>query len=198
MPWTWYHTYSHYPDTDPTNPCPVLIMPSAWPGSINFKVNGLTRPGFEPRSFGLPDLPKWEMGALLWFCWSLPSWQHLRIYQNGSQFVTVCTRDDFIVLPHWATITKTQDHTQSHYLDTVLSTLSSILVLLSARLRNEKCSFCKSLVWLDLESNWWLSAWKAHSLHIQPPCLVARILNAWLVTMGTGVRTSSPDHCHNI
>ena len=30
---TWYHTQSHYPDTKPTSPCPIQIMPSAWLGS---------------------------------------------------------------------------------------------------------------------------------------------------------------------
>ena len=40
--------------------------------SINFKVIDLTRPGFkpafsghEPMIFGLPDLPEWEVGALV-------------------------------------------------------------------------------------------------------------------------------------
>ena len=33
--------------------------------STNFKVIGLTRPGLEPKRFGFPDLPKWEMDALL-------------------------------------------------------------------------------------------------------------------------------------
>ena len=32
---------------------------------MNFKVIGLTRPGFEPMRFGFPNLPKWETSALL-------------------------------------------------------------------------------------------------------------------------------------
>ena len=27
---TWYPSQSHYPDTEPTSSCPILIMPSAW------------------------------------------------------------------------------------------------------------------------------------------------------------------------
>ena len=27
---TWYPTQSYYPDTEPTNPCPILIMPITW------------------------------------------------------------------------------------------------------------------------------------------------------------------------
>ena len=39
----------HYPDTEPTSPCPILIMLSAMLGSksINLKVIVLTRPGLE-------------------------------------------------------------------------------------------------------------------------------------------------------
>ena len=42
-------------------------MPSAWLGStsVHIKVIGVTQPGFEPTRFGFPDLPTWEMGALL-------------------------------------------------------------------------------------------------------------------------------------
>ena len=29
----WYATQSHYPDTEPTSPCRILIMPSTWLGS---------------------------------------------------------------------------------------------------------------------------------------------------------------------
>ena len=30
---TWYPTQSHYPDTEPTSTCPVLIIPNIWLGS---------------------------------------------------------------------------------------------------------------------------------------------------------------------
>ena len=30
---TYYVTQSHFPGTEPTSPCPILIMPSAWLGS---------------------------------------------------------------------------------------------------------------------------------------------------------------------
>ena len=58
---TWYPTPLHCPDNEPTSPCPILIMSSTWLGltSINLKVIGLTRPGFEPTRFEFPDFPKW-------------------------------------------------------------------------------------------------------------------------------------------
>ena len=71
---TFSPTQSHCPDTEPTSPCPILTMPSARLGSdtINFKVIGLTRlrfgnvrSGFEHSTFGFPNLPEWEAGALL-------------------------------------------------------------------------------------------------------------------------------------
>ena len=35
---TWPNTIlSHYPDTEPTSPCPILIMPSAWLGSDKYQ-----------------------------------------------------------------------------------------------------------------------------------------------------------------
>ena len=34
---TWYLTQSHYPDTEPTSPCLILIMPSARLGSDQYK-----------------------------------------------------------------------------------------------------------------------------------------------------------------
>ena len=65
---TCYPTQSHYPGTEGTSPCPILIMLS---NSIIFKVIGLTRPGFEnvrsrfePATFRIPDLPEWEADAL--------------------------------------------------------------------------------------------------------------------------------------
>ena len=40
-------------------------MPGKELTHINFKVIGLTRPGFEPATFGLSDLPEREAGVLL-------------------------------------------------------------------------------------------------------------------------------------
>ena len=34
---TCYPTQSHYPVTEPTNPCPILIMPSTWLGRDKYK-----------------------------------------------------------------------------------------------------------------------------------------------------------------
>ena len=71
---TCYPTQSHYADTEPTSPCPILIMLSVCKEvtNINFKVIGLTRLGFgnvrsrfEPMTFKVPDLPEWELDALL-------------------------------------------------------------------------------------------------------------------------------------
>ena len=57
----WYHTQWHYPDTESTSHCPVLIMPSAWLGSDKYQVLthcGLTLPGFEPARSKSHDIPK--------------------------------------------------------------------------------------------------------------------------------------------
>ena len=32
-------TQSHYPDTDPNNPCTILIMPSSWLGSDKYQLH---------------------------------------------------------------------------------------------------------------------------------------------------------------
>ena len=34
---TLYHTKSYYLDTEPTSPCPILIMPSTWLGSDKYQ-----------------------------------------------------------------------------------------------------------------------------------------------------------------
>ena len=34
---TWNPTQLHYPDTEPTCPCPILIMPSSWLGSDKYQ-----------------------------------------------------------------------------------------------------------------------------------------------------------------
>ena len=65
-------TLSQYPATEPTSP--VLPYPNnaKRQTNINFKVIGLTRPVFEttssicePETFRFPDLPEWEVDALL-------------------------------------------------------------------------------------------------------------------------------------
>ena len=33
---TWYSTQSYYPDTEPTSPCSILIMPRVWLGSDKY------------------------------------------------------------------------------------------------------------------------------------------------------------------
>ena len=35
---SWYTTQSHYPDTEPRSPCPILIIPSAWLGSDKYQL----------------------------------------------------------------------------------------------------------------------------------------------------------------
>ena len=34
---SWYPTPSHYPNTEPTSPCHILIMPSSWLGSDKYQ-----------------------------------------------------------------------------------------------------------------------------------------------------------------
>ena len=44
---TWYHSQPHYPATDPTSFCPIVIMPNTWLGSNKshfFKAIGLSWP----------------------------------------------------------------------------------------------------------------------------------------------------------
>ena len=63
-----YPTQPHYPDTEPTSPCPIQIMLSGRvlkATIINFYVFGLIRPGFEPAGSGITNLPEQEAGALL-------------------------------------------------------------------------------------------------------------------------------------
>ena len=35
--WCHHTTQSYYPDTEPTSPCPILIVPSAWLGSDKYQ-----------------------------------------------------------------------------------------------------------------------------------------------------------------
>ena len=50
---TCYPTQSHYPDTEPTSPCPILIMPSAWLGSDKYQ--------FKSNWFDLTKIRKHEV-----------------------------------------------------------------------------------------------------------------------------------------
>ena len=58
---------SHYPDTEPTSPCPIIIMPSTRLGSEKYQFIGLKKlwSGFESVTFRFPDLPEQEAGTLL-------------------------------------------------------------------------------------------------------------------------------------
>ena len=60
---TWYPTQSHYPDTWPTNPFPILLMPSIWLGSDKCK--------FQSHSFDSTQVRAREVrfrdrGAWMW------------------------------------------------------------------------------------------------------------------------------------
>ena len=64
---TWYPTQPHYPDTEPTNPFLILIMPSVRLGSNEYQFLShsfdLTR--VWTHRFESYDLPKWEKDAQL-------------------------------------------------------------------------------------------------------------------------------------
>ena len=47
VPWACYPNQLHYPDTEATSPCPILIMPRARLGRDKYQVIGLTRLGFK-------------------------------------------------------------------------------------------------------------------------------------------------------
>ena len=51
---TWYSTQSHYTDTEPTNLCASLIMPSAWLGSDKYQI---LSHWFDSTGSRTPDLP---------------------------------------------------------------------------------------------------------------------------------------------
>ena len=76
--------------------------------------------------------------------------------------------------------------TQSHYLDTELTSPCHILLVLSTRLESDKYQFNKSLVWLDQESN-------SQSPHMRPAlyrfshcalciCLSSPVFSPWPLT----------------
>ena len=59
---TCYSTQSHYPETNPTSPYPILIMPSAWLeiNKYNFLSHCFDCTGVRTCEFESPDLPKLE------------------------------------------------------------------------------------------------------------------------------------------
>ena len=67
---TWYPTQSHYPETEPNSPCPILIMPSTWLGSINFichcfdSTMGLNPWSPARETSALPIRPLWPVPCL--------------------------------------------------------------------------------------------------------------------------------------
>ena len=67
------------------------------------------------------------------WCCCFTSSQHQWSYQDGYQFVTVCTHGNFIMLPHWDVSCYP---TQSHYPDTEPT---SIVIMPSARLGSGMC-----------------------------------------------------------
>ena len=68
---TCYPTQSHYPDTEITSPCPILVMLSARLGGDKYhwfdSTRGRKRARYrlKPVTFGFPDLPEREAGTLL-------------------------------------------------------------------------------------------------------------------------------------
>ena len=55
---TWHPTQSHYPDSEPTNACPILIMLSTWIGSYKYQLWGHW---FDSTRTQMPRSPKtWD------------------------------------------------------------------------------------------------------------------------------------------
>ena len=90
---TCYPTQSHCLETEPTNPCPILIRPSARLGSnrYQFKVIGLTRPGLKNAGSGLDTVifrsPISQKGRLV-----LYSFGHARLVTKVSTNPSVTQR----------------------------------------------------------------------------------------------------------
>ena len=61
----WYFTESHYPNIEPTSPCPILVMPSNWLESDKYQCLSHWFDSTSVWTSEFPDLPKLEMGALL-------------------------------------------------------------------------------------------------------------------------------------
>ena len=93
-------------------------------------------------------------------------------HQDGYRLVAAHIHGDFIELPHWekqVTDTMTQDPTKSHYPNTECTSACPILVMLNARLGNDKYQFYKSLVELDQEPNSQYPAREIRALPLRPP-----------------------------
>ena len=94
---TWYPTQSHYPVTEPTSPCPILLMPSTKLGSNKYHFcKSLVWHDWEsnsrsPAGVFIPPRPFFTLGWLVFYMFT--SWQHRRSYQDGYLLVTVCTHD---------------------------------------------------------------------------------------------------------
>ena len=110
------------------------------------------------------------------------------------RWVTVLTRGDFIVSPHWEIRLLTPSHNipQSYYPDTVLTSPCSILLTLNVKLDNVKYQFYTSLVWLGWELNSWPStqettdsAWyrgwvqRSDHWHVYLVCVGEHGLSCW-------------------
>ena len=89
------------------------------------------------------------------------SWQHLRLYQDVYRLLTVHIQGFSTGRPApWP------DITLLHIL--CWPVICPILLMPTARLGSDKSNILKSLVWLDWDSNFWLSVWEACTLPIWP------------------------------
>ena len=99
---TYYPTGSHYPDTEPISPCPILDYEAT---NINFKVFGLTRPGFKPSDSQISqygrrvlysfDHPDWPRKWLIILVTSGVLMQHLQ--PPGTVCMKPCQRSCLVV-----------------------------------------------------------------------------------------------------
>ena len=111
---TWYPTQSYYPDTEPTSPCPILIMSSACLGSDKYK---LLRHSFDSTGTGnlwhaRPVLYRFNQHAQ--FCKSLV-WLYLDLNPRVALLeASQCSHQ--LCLSIWCTHTHTHTntHTQPH------------------------------------------------------------------------------------
>ena len=82
---TCYPTKSHYPDTEPTSPCPILMLPSIWLGSDKYQAIGVKSTISRMRaqcsidSITMPGIELVER-------W-LPVWKDESVYQGHANLV---------------------------------------------------------------------------------------------------------------
>ena len=115
-------------------------------------------------------------------CWNFAAWQYLRSYLDAYRLATVHThghlysaaplRDQVISTMAWCPTSPEP------------TTYCTLLVVPNTKLSNDKYRFCKSLVWLDWESNSWPSSWKAWVLPIWPPLAVQLSNSLYFWTLG--------------